>query len=105
MTSSNTNEFEYGSKGKITKTAIPHKKMKKSSSEYNLTSMVGNKQGQKVKEFEIIKEIGRGAYGTVFLAKSDKTGKKVALKVLDKMFLSKVTYIFIFIRIKKEMKL
>ena len=32
--------------------------------------------------FEIIREIGRGAYGTVFLA-GDNSGRNVALKVLD----------------------
>lgn len=67
----------------------PRKGLRKCSSEINLMSLT-NQKNQKVKEYEIIKELGRGAYGTVHLAKRDKDKKKVAMKVLDKMFLSKV---------------
>lgn len=68
--------------------------LKKSSSEINLMSLLNQKSNhhhhQRIKEYEIIKELGRGAYGTVHLAKRDNDNKsKYALKILDKLFLSK----------------
>ena len=81
------------------------KGLRKCSSEINLMSLT-NQKNQKVKEYEIIKELGRGAYGTVHLARRDKDKKKVAMKVLDKMFLSKVNqYLYLFFRMKKQVTL
>lgn len=90
MTSSSTNEFTYKSNELVSK-KVPVKLLKKSSSEYNLTSL-NSQKNQRIKDFEIIKELGRGAYGTVHLAKRDSDGKQYALKLVDKMFLSKVLY-------------
>lgn len=90
MTSSSTNEFTYKSNELISK-KVPVKKLKKSSSEYNLTTL-NSQKNQRIKDFEILKELGRGAYGTVHLAKRDNDGNQYALKVVDKMFLSKVFY-------------
>lgn len=90
MTSSSTNEFTYKSNELISK-KVPVKKLKKSSSEYNLTTL-NSQKNQRIKDFEILKELGRGAYGTVHLAKRDNDGNQYALKVVDKMFLSKVLY-------------
>lgn len=90
MTSSSTNDFTYKSNELISK-KVPVKKLKKSSSEYNLTTL-NSQKNQRIKDFEILKELGRGAYGTVHLAKRDNDGNQYALKVVDKMFLSKVLY-------------
>ena len=90
MTSSSTNEFTYKSNELISK-KVPVKKLKKSSSEYNLTTL-NSQKNQRIKDFEILKELGRGAYGTVHLAKRDNDRNQYALKVVDKMFLSKVLY-------------
>ena len=90
MTSSSTNEFTYKSNELMSK-KVPVKKLKKSSSEYNLTTL-NSQKNQRIKDFEILKELGRGAYGTVHLAKRDNDGNQYALKVVDKMFLSKVFY-------------
>lgn len=90
MTSSSTNDFTYKSNELISK-KVPVKKLKKSSSEYNLTTL-NSQKNQRIKDFEILKELGRGAYGTVHLAKRDNDGNQYALKVVDKMFLSKVFY-------------
>jgi hypothetical protein len=45
-----------------------------------------------IKDYEIEKEIGRGAYGKVYLAKRRKTQMRVAIKVLDKDFINRVLY-------------
>jgi len=34
-------------------------------------------------DFDIMKEIGRGAYGTVFMVKKKTTGKLYAMKTVD----------------------
>lgn len=65
-------------------------KLKKCISDYNLISGINSKQTQKVRDYELIKEIGRGAYGTVHLARKEDSQNVVAIKVLDKLFLSKV---------------
>ena len=43
----------------------------------------------KIKEFKIIKEIGRGGYATVHLVEREKDKKIFALKLIDKKFLLK----------------
>ena len=90
MNSPSTNEFTYKSKNVLVQ-KFPSKKLKKSSSETNLIN-VNNQSHQRIKDYEIIKELGRGAYGTVHLEKKDSDGKTYALKVLDKMFLQRVNY-------------
>lgn len=69
-------------------------KLKSSKSDYNLVALSNSGQTQRVKDYELFKEIGRGAYGKVFLGKKIDEEKKVAIKVLDKFFLSKVKFSF-----------
>ncbi len=50
-------------------------------------------QGKKIstlKDYQILKELGRGSYGKVFLAQKIGEDKQVALKILDKHFLVRV---------------
>ena len=84
MISTSPNEDE-------SKKKIPHlkNKLKSSKSEHNLISLSYSGQTQRVKDYELYKEIGRGAYGKVFLGKKFDEETKVAIKVLDKFFLSK----------------
>ena len=44
----------------------------------------------KLDNFDIIKPLGKGAYGEVVLAKNKHTRHESALNVLDKTFLDKV---------------
>ena len=44
---------------------------------------------EKVRDFLILKEIGQGAFGSVYLVQNEKTKKKYALKVINKDFLSR----------------
>lgn len=61
------------------------KELRKSGSDLNLVTKHG-----RIREYEIIRELGRGAYATVYQAKKDTDKKDYALKVLDKLFLTKV---------------
>ena len=47
--------------------------------------------GTKLDDFRILREIGRGASGTVFLAEQERLGRTVALKVVDRSLLSSAT--------------
>ena len=38
----------------------------------------------KIEDFEMTKEIGQGAYGTVYLGRERATGKQVAIKSVNK---------------------
>jgi serine/threonine protein kinase len=40
-------------------------------------------------DFEIIEELGKGAYGEVVYAKHKKSGNEVAIKICNKKFLQK----------------
>ena len=48
-----------------------------------------NQPREKIKDFVIIKEIGQGSFGSVFLVEKEKTKKNYALKVINKDFLSR----------------
>lgn len=43
-----------------------------------------------ISDFTVLSELGRGAYGKVVLAKSKKTNKSYAIKIIDKYFLEKL---------------
>ena len=43
-----------------------------------------------ISDFTVLSELGRGAYGKVVLAKSKKTNKNYAIKIIDKYFLEKL---------------
>jgi serine/threonine protein kinase len=44
-----------------------------------------------IKDFEVIKLLGKGAFAEVFLAKNIFNNNLLAIKVLDKHFMHKVT--------------
>ena len=48
-----------------------------------------NQPREKIRDFIIIKEIGQGAFGSVFLVEKETNKKKYALKVINKDFLSR----------------
>lgn len=43
-----------------------------------------------INDFDIIKELGRGAYGKVVLARNKATNREYAIKIIDKFFLDKL---------------
>lgn len=49
---------------------------------------LGKKKG-KIRDYQIIKEIGEGAFGSVYLVQKENTNKLYALKILNKEFLLK----------------
>ena len=48
-----------------------------------------NQPREKIRDFIIIKEIGQGSFGSVFLVEKETSKKKYALKVINKDFLSR----------------
>ena len=46
------------------------------------SSILKYKPGDQIESFRLLKECGRGAYGTVFLAQSVVTGRRFALKII-----------------------
>ena len=48
-----------------------------------------NQPREKIRDFIIIKEIGQGSFGSVFLVEKETNKKKYALKVINKDFLSR----------------
>ena len=53
-----------------------------------LNQNLGKKKG-KIRDYQIIKEIGEGAFGLVYLVQKENTNKLYALKILNKEFLYK----------------
>ena len=64
----------------------------KSQSEDDLITIKLNfdNRQEKIRDFQIIKEMGEGAFGSVFLIKKEKTNRLYALKVINKKFIIKV---------------
>jgi len=50
---------------------------------------VTSKPKRTLKDFKILRSLGEGAFGEVYLAKCLLTNKKYALKSIDKTFLAK----------------
>ena len=48
-----------------------------------------NKKKRKLEDFKILRSLGDGAFGEVYLAKCKATGDKFALKSINKNFLKK----------------
>ena len=46
-------------------------------------------KGMSIDDFELLKVVGKGSYGTVMLAKYNKTGEVLAIKMLEKEYLMK----------------
>jgi serum/glucocorticoid-regulated kinase 2 len=46
-------------------------------------------KGMTIDDFELLKVVGKGSYGTVMLAKYIKTGEVLAIKMLEKEYLMK----------------
>ena len=82
--SSNSTEYKKV-KRSLSEKIIESKISKQTKNEIN-KSMI-RKQNINLKEYKIIKYIGKGAYGIVYLVEKDK--KKFAMKVISKNFLSK----------------
>ena len=53
-----------------------------------LNQNLGKKKG-KIRDYQIIKEIGEGAFGSVYLVQKENINKLYALKILNKEFLYK----------------
>lgn len=72
------------------------RKIKTSKSDKNLLSLAQNSNEEKtnklpkIRDYQLIKELGKGTFGKVYLAQKDGEEKTVAIKVLDKFFLSHV---------------
>ena len=64
----------------------------KSQSEDDLITIKLNfdNRQEKIRDFQIIKEIGEGAFGSIYLIKKEKTNRLYALKVINKEFIIKV---------------
>ena len=60
----------------------------KSQSEEDI-SLLTTKGKRKIREYEIIKEIGQGAFGSVYLVKHQETNKKYTIKIVNKEFLAR----------------
>lgn len=54
--------------------------------------------------FDLIGKLGKGAYGTVHMAKNKKTGKLFALKEVDRDFVEKVGKVEALIRERDILK-
>lgn len=72
-----------------THTNSPLKMLKISRSDETL-SQITMANTIKVKNYELFKEIGRGAFGTVYLGRKINSDEVYAIKSLDKLFLSNV---------------
>jgi len=44
-------------------------------------------KGMSIEDFDLLKVVGKGSYGTVMLAKHIKTGEILAIKMLEKSYL------------------
>lgn len=79
-------------KGKLVDT-INEKAISRNEETTTFQSKILNPPSKKrlsIEDFHIERELGRGAFGKVVLAKSKKTQKTYALKVLDKFFMEKL---------------
>jgi serine/threonine protein kinase len=63
-------------------------KPKKSIDEKSVGSMSGHKYS--IKDFKIIRSLGKGSYGEVFVAKSKVDKRQYAVKMISKNELEKV---------------
>lgn len=62
----------------------------KSKTEAELTLYFSSGKKQIIKEYEICSELGRGSYAKVYMARSLIDSSKVAIKIIDKEFLTRV---------------
>ena len=63
-----------------------------SSSSKSLSNYKSEQPNKKtsIEDFEFIKELGQGSYGKVILGIHKETGKKYAIKVIDKFIIDKL---------------
>lgn len=81
------------------------RKLLSSNSETDLLALVKNSNQpkqeskiRKIRDYQILRNLGKGAYGKVYLGKKEGEEKLVALKILDKYFLThndKINEVFI----------
>jgi len=55
----------------------------------NLNLNLGKNNIGKIREYQIIKELGEGSFGTVYLVQKENTNKNYALKIINKEFIIK----------------
>ena len=55
----------------------------------NLNLNLGKNNVGKIREYQIIKELGEGSFGTVYLVQKENTNKNYALKIINKEFIIK----------------
>jgi RAC serine/threonine-protein kinase len=70
---------------------------KSKSSTSDLSSPDRSPTGKKrlsIKDFEQLKQLGKGSFAEVYLARNMSNNKLLAIKILDKYFMHKVSDIF-----------
>ena len=95
-TSSSTKSIEESKSPNLSKSLpIPQKKENTNINNTNNTEenfFTNNQPKEKIRDFIILKELGQGSFGSVFLVEKETTKKKYALKVIDKDFLSRTEH-------------
>lgn len=89
MSSSHKSNININSLESNTHKDSPLKKMKISRSDETLSQMTMGKTII-VKNYELFREIGRGAFASVYLGKKINSDELFAIKSLDKLFLANV---------------
>jgi len=82
-TNNNKNQNE------IKKSPEKNKISNSTSDDEDSTHQSPNQPREKIRDFIIIKEVGQGSFGSVFLVEKETNKKKYAIKVINKDFLSR----------------
>ena len=73
----------------IKKSPEKNKISNSTSDDEDSTHQSPNQPREKIRDFVIIKEVGQGSFGSVFLVEKETNKKKYAIKVINKDFLSR----------------
>jgi protein-serine/threonine kinase len=76
-------------KNEIKKSPEKNKISNSTSDDEDSTHQSPNQPREKIRDFVIIKEVGQGSFGSVFLVEKETNKKKYAIKVINKDFLSR----------------
>ena len=90
-TNNTTNENSENSSTELSKKKSSHEVSKSSHNDSDDDYLFQNsgQPPEKIRDFIILKEIGQGSFGSVFLCQKENTKKKYAIKVINKDFLSR----------------